>query len=425
MTETRAQIEQKSSQTVSLPVRPLRQMLADNFTAAFAAIAENRLRSLLTLSGIVVGVLAITTLIAILQGVKAQIASQVKGLGANLIVIVPSRLNDNGQPDFASLAGISTLTPADVQALKHVPGVKHVSPVYFISGTVGVNKANTTSAFVVATNLAGVQMNPTRLQEGRYFQNSESGVCILGYKPAHKLFGNVSPVGRSVDILGKTWKVAGELAKPPNDGTLGSQIMALDTLVYLPAAAAKQIPGCQINRIALQTDYKHPASRIIGALKAALLKSHHGADNFGIITQKKGLELVDRMINLAQELLVLIATISLFVAGIGIMNIMLVTVTERTREIGIRKTVGARRHDIFVQFLTEALTLSLLGGAAGLLLSAALCTLIAHFSLLHPIITFRLIALALLVCSVVGVVFGVTPAARAARLDPIAALRHE
>ncbi len=400
--------------------------LGSQAKSAYLALRQNGLRSILTVSGIVIGVMAITTLIAILTGVKKQINEQVDGLGANLVMVVPSKLDDNGQPNFAAMAGISTLTPADVVALGRVPGVTRISPVYIISGTISRSKSQQASAFVVATNRAGVQMNPTPLATGRYFSSNEKRVCILGYKPAEDLFGNTPAVGKFVTIAGFKWKVVGVLANPQGHGGISGGMMPLSTLAYLPdREATRLVKGCEVNRIVLQTDYKHPADGLISTLNSTLMKTHHGNDDFGVITQHKALAMVDKLVNMVQSLLVLIAAISLFVAGIGIMNIMLVTVTERTREIGIRKTVGARRSDIFVQFLSEAVMLSLTGALIGLILSAGVCALIARYSPLVPLLSPQLSLFAMFTCCSVGVVFGVTPAIRASRLDPIEALRHE
>lgn len=400
--------------------------LRSNTISALRALVQNGLRSLLTLTGIVIGMLAIVTLIAILQGVKVEIRKQVEGLGTNLVLIVPGKLDENGQPNPGAIAGLSSLTENDVEALHHVPGVDKISPVYIVSGSLEDERHKSVSAFVVATNKVGVQMNPTPLTEGRYFEDGEEDVCVLGFRPRKDLFGTNPAIGKKVTVQGHDWKVIGVLGKPDNGGSLGSSLLALNTLVYLPASAMKKLlPGSQVNRICLQTDYQHPAAKIAEQLNQALLTSHKGHDDFGVITQEKGLALVIRILNMAQALLVLIAAISLFVAGVGIMNIMLVTVTERTREIGVRKTVGARRADIFQQFLTEAIVLSLIGGFIGLLLSWILCQLVAHFSPLTPIITPQLVVMAMVVCTSVGILFGVAPAVRASRLDPIVALRHE
>ena len=415
-------------------------MLAENLRSAFRALSLNWLRSLLTMTGIVIGVLAIVSLVAIMKGVQAEVSKQVEGLGANLVFILPGKMDDNGQMNPMAMMGISTLTQKDVEALQKVPGVVEVAPVVFVDGTVeykekrvenGKNITHKTeaSAFVVATNKAGVVMNPTKLVEGRYFEPSESdqNLCILGNKPKEDLFGEkTSALGKTVIVKGKSWKVIGVLARPDGDGTLGNMMLGLSNLVYLPdTAVRKQVPNGQINRIFLRTDYKHPAKQIVQTLKDTMIRSHGGREDVGIITQEKGLELVTKLLNMATALLTLITAISLFVAGVGIMNIMLVTVTERTHEIGIRKTVGARRQDIFLQFLSEAIILSLLGGIIGLLLSWGLCAAIAVYSPLTPIITSNLIMWALLVCSTVGIIFGVTPAVRASRLDPIEAMRHE
>lgn len=400
-------------------------LLGQNIFSASRALRENGIRSVLTIGGMVIGVFTIITLIAALQGVKQEITRQVEGLGANLILIVPGALNANGQPNPAYMIGVSTLTEEDVKALRKTPGVQNVSPVYIVSGSVQAGN-HTATAFVVATNQAGVRMNPTRLAEGSYFQDNAGNVCILGYQPEQDLFGSQSAIGKLVHIAGRKWTVVGVMGKPSNDGTLGSQVMSLDTLVYLPSRTARrEIKGCQVNRIALQTDYKHPADSLLKNITKALQKSHHGLNNFGLITQKKGLSLVEKLLNMAQSLLALIAAISLFVAGVGIMNIMLVTVTERIREIGIRKTVGARRSDIFLQFLTEALIMGIIGGCIGALLAWSVCRLISKFTPLTPLVSPSLIVMAILVSSLIGVLFGVWPAARASLLNPIDALRHE
>ncbi|HEV2473657.1 MAG TPA: ABC transporter permease [Chthonomonadales bacterium] len=391
-------------------------------------MTENWLRSLLTISGVVVGVLSVVTLIAILQGVKLELSRQLEQLGANLVIVLPGKLDSSGRPNPMAMLGISTLRQADVQALRTVPGVVQISPIMFVSGTAALPGQPEIATLVVGTNRDGIDMNPTRLAEGAYFSGAQETerVCVLAHKPAALLFGARSAIGHDIKISGKRWRVVGVLRAPANDDTLGSSLMGLSNLIYIPYEAAKQtVPAGQINRIVLRTDYRHPADKLLGNLRRALLNSHRGQEDFGLLTQSKGLALVIKLLNMAQALLALIAAISLIVAGVGIMNIMLATVTERTREIGVRKTVGARRIDLFFQFLIEAMLLSLVGGALGVAIAYVVCAVVARSTLLTPVITGGAVVMALTVCIAVGALFGVAPAIRAGRLNPIDALRHE
>jgi putative ABC transport system permease protein len=197
-------------------------------------------------------------------------------------------------------------------------------------------------------------------------------------------------------------------------------------IVYVPLKAArKAYKAGQINRIVAVIDYKVDPIPVRDAIKRTLLANHKGREDFGVVTQPQLMKAIFRVFNIVQALLVGISAISLIVAGIGIMNIMLVTVTERTREIGVRKTVGARRVDIFQQFLTEAVMLSFVGGLVGTLIATVICHFVAVYSPLKPVITAGAVLLAFGVCFAVGIVFGVAPAMRAARQDPIQALRWE
>ncbi|MBC7527579.1 MAG: ABC transporter permease [Chthonomonadaceae bacterium] len=402
-------------------------VLIENAVSAYHALTQNWVRSLLTMSGITVGMIAIVSLIAILKGVKAEVGNQVKGLGANLVLIVPGKLDENGLPSPYSMIGISSLTNEDVIALQTVKGVDRVSPISIVSGTIEYGKKEI-SALALGTNKMGVVMNPTPLAEGRYFEaNEEDGqYCVLGAKQRKELFGDTPALGKKIKVRGLDWTIVGVLSKPAGDGTMGNAMLGLSDVCYLTGGAVrKKVEGARVDRIALQTGFKDSADAMIGSIEGKMRQMHDGKENFGVITQKKGLAIVIKMLDLAEKLLGLVAGISLFVAGVGIMNIMLVTVRERTREIGIRKTVGARRSDIFAQFIVEAVILSLVGGAVGLVFSAALCSVIGHVSILEPILDGSVVLAGMTTCTVVGVLFGVAPAIRAARLDPIDAMRHE
>ena len=413
----------RSARNVARPF----SVLKENGISAYQALTQNWVRSLLTMSGITVGMIAIVSLIAILKGVKAEVGNQVKGLGANLVLIVPGKLDENGLPSPYSMIGISSLTNDDVIALQKVRGVDKVSPISIVSGAIEYNKKEI-SALALGTNKMGVVMNPTPLAEGRYFEtNEEDGqYAVLGAKQRRELFGDGTALGKKIKVRDLYWTVIGVLSKPAGDGTMGNAMLGLSDVCYLSGGAVrKKVEGARVDRIALQTGFKDSADDMIGAIESSMRTMHGGKENFGVITQKKGLAIVIRMLDLAEKLLGLVAGISLFVAGVGIMNIMLVTVRERTREIGIRKTVGARRSDIFAQFMVEAVILSIVGGAVGLMVSATLCSIISHVSILKPILDLGVVVTGLTVCTFVGILFGVAPAVRASRLDPIEALRHE
>ena len=265
-------------------------MVGENAFSALRALTQNWLRSLLTMIGITVGMLAIVTLVAILQGVKAEVENQVEGLGANLVLIVPGKLDANGMPNPMAMIGISPFDDPDVAALRAVPGVEQISPVALVSGSLEGPKNKIVNALVIGTNREGIVMNPTPLAEGVYFTKEQEtqNVCVLGSKQRTELFGTGPVLGKTVRAAGKNWKIVGVLKKPDNDGTIGNAMLGLSDVVYLPdKAVRRQVSGSQINRIAVKTDYKHPADAMIDSMNSALKRTHNGREDFSVITQKK------------------------------------------------------------------------------------------------------------------------------------------
>jgi putative ABC transport system permease protein len=374
--------------------------------------------------GVTIGVSSVVLLIAIGEGVRRDIGRQIESLGTNLIFILPGRLDRRGHPNPMALAGISTLTEADVESLRRVPGVDLAVPLTIVGGTVEAGKLSA-SGVVIAAPPSIAELRLGVIGAGRFYgpTESEDRVCVLGPDIAEDLFPGRSALGHDVRVGTATFRVVGVLR--PAEESLFAQ-GGFQSVAYLPYAAAKRaFRGGQVNRIVLRTTYKLPPDDVIGAVRKQLLDNRGGREDFGILTQPSLLAAIHRVFALVTALLVGIGAISLVVAGIGIMNIMLVTVTERAREIGIRKAVGARQSDVFLQFLTEAVALSSAGGVLGLGLAWVASAAIGRFSALHPAITWPAVLLALGVCALVGVVFGVAPALRAAALEPIAALGRE
>ncbi len=398
--------------------------MTHNLAAALHSLRGNALRTSLTVLGIVIGVGSVVLLIAIGQGVKQDIAREIRTLGANTVFILSGKLDKYGQPNMMSTLGISTLTEDDVQAASRVRGVKLCMPLMFIFGSFEAGGA-AQQAIVIGTPAEFQDIRPRPFTEGRFYRTEEDDepICVLSQDPKLAAFGAKPAVGKEIVVRGARFRVVGVLA--PEEPSIFGQRMLQD-VVYIPYKAARRaFSAGQINRIIVTTDMSRAPSATIDGVRAALRANHQGRGDFAMLTEKQLLGVIYQVFNIAAALLVGIATISLFVAGIGVMNIMLVTVSERTHEIGIRKTVGATRRDIFLQFLSEAVALSVFGGIVGVALASGIVVVVRRYSLLQPVVNWQAVALAAGVCFAVGIVFGVAPAMRASHLNPIDALRYE
>ncbi|MFN3648114.1 MAG: ABC transporter permease [Armatimonadota bacterium] len=398
-----------------------------NIGAALTSLLGNAFRAALTVLGVVIGVASVIVLVAFGEGAQREITSQIDTLGASVSILVPGKMQ--GQANFNPMGGmgLSNITWDDVEAVRSVPGIRAAAPVTFIGGGVYRGEKAAEICMPIATTPEFQSIRRLTLQDGRFFTGAEleRKVCILGKGIKQDLFGEEPAVGKEISINDTAYRVIGVAA----ERSIGSGMFGgdeLDALIYLPfSAVEKQYGMSLIHRVFVDVMPDREPEAVLEQVRQTVLQQHGGRDDFSLLGAKELLSMFYRIFTLLASLLVGITSISLIVGGIGIMNVMLVSVTERTREIGIRKTVGARRRDIFFQFLTEAVVLSAVGGALGIGLAVLVCRLVVIWMPLQPVITGSSVALGFGVCVVVGILSGVIPAVAAARKDPIAAIRHE
>ncbi len=402
----------------------------ENPRLALLAIAANKLRAALTMLGILIGVGAVITLLAIGDGVTRFVADQFIGLGTNLVFVLPTDDPDRG----------ATLTMQDAVALAEdtaVPNTVGVAPVIFRQDDLSY-QGNLYRTSVQATTPDYGPLRGYRVSRGRFIDvgdyNGRSRVVVIGQDVANNLFPpDVDPLGEDIRIRGINFRVIG-LLEERGGGAFGSE----DDLIILPLTTAQErlynlrtrSGELRVDMILIQAIDSEAIPDIVVDAAEVLRQQHRIAfrdeDDFLLLTQEDFLSSFGAVTGVLTLFLGAIASISLLVGGIGIMNIMLVSVTERTKEIGLRKAVGARRRDILGQFLTEAVVISLMGGFIGILLGtfgAYAAQLVVPE--LNTAVTFRSISLAVGFSLAVGLFFGIYPAMRAARLHPIEALRFE
>ncbi len=406
----------------------------ENVRIALRALSANKLRSILTMLGIIIGVGAVVGLLAIGNGAAASITSQVQGIGSNLIQVIPGRIQ-GGMGRASSTSAVLTMDDYDllVKNLKHTAGV---APVAQLGAT--VTYANTTeSQTVTATTPAYMAIRNREILRGRALTTADgeraARVAVIGTETARKVFDGLDPVGRTFKVNGVQFEVVGLLTEQG-----GSGFGSADEVILIPLETGFQrllgtstVQGGQrtVNTILVSASDPDLLDAVTGDIERLLRREHKlavGVENdFSIFTQQEILSTLGTITTTLQVFLGAIAGISLLVGGIGIMNIMLVSVTERTREIGLRKAVGARRNVILGQFLTETLVLSIFGGLLGILFGVGIGAITTATGMITAQVTWQSIAMAFGFSALIGLFFGIYPAYRAANLRPIEALRYE
>lgn len=382
--------------------------------------------------GVIIGVGAVVAMMSIGFGAQEAVVESIQGIGPNLIMVMPGGmdLEEGFSPPFAS-GRERSLKIEDAQAIgRQAELITGVAPVILNSSVVSYLNKNT-QVTVYATSEDAPRVYNLEVERGDFFSSSDvvnsSNVAVIGHTVIKRLFGRIDPIGKIIKIDGRNFRVIGIL-KPRGTNMFGQD---QDDSISIPITTAKnKLYGMDhVNFIIAQSKSEDVIDEASEEIKTILRRQHNirpkESDDFTVQTQTQILEIMGTITNIFTFTISGIAAISLLVGGIGIMNIMLVSVTERTREIGIRKAVGAKNKDILIQFLIESVVLSFTGGLIGIVFAAAVSTILNRFTPLSTAISPLSIILALSFSTAVGLFFGIYPATRAARLNPIDALRYE
>lgn len=399
----------------------------ESLRVSFRSIKANGLRSVLTMLGIIIGVAAVIAMVAIGEGTSASVASQINGLGSNLLIVSPGQATQ-GRISLGA-GSLNTLTLTDAEAIAQKESVSGVAP--SVNGRAQlVWGSNNYSTSLEGTTESFLEVRNAQVAQGRFFSNFEVqkqfNVAVVGTEVVTNLFGGSNPIGETIQINRLPFTVIGVLKSQGSSGMTNN-----DDRVLIPVTTAmsRLTGGKYVNSIYVSAASAEQMTQA-QADTAETLRAQHNlrpseSDDFRITSQSDILSTAQAVSGSMTALLSGIAAISLIVGGIGVMNIMLVSVTERTREIGIRKAIGAKKRDILRQFLIEAVTLSLLGGVIGILLGIGAALAVSKLGGMATAITISPVLYAFLTSTAVGVIFGVYPARKAAQLKPIDALRYE
>lgn len=409
--------------------------IQESLRTAITSLSANKLRSFLTMLGIIIGVAAVIAMLSIGRGAQAAITSQITSMGTNLLFVRPGAASQGGVRQAQGSA--ATLTYDDALALAEVPSVAAVAPESSTFGQV-VYLSNNINTQITGVTPEYEQVRNMLVESGSFITAqhiaARSPVAVIGANVAAELFNGGDPLDKNIRINGQNFRVIGVLKAKGGTGfgiTDDRILIPLTTLQSRLASSGRFRGANTIQTINVQVVDRKVTDQAIEGISAILRERHNilYEDDFTITSQRETIEAANQITGILTVFLGGIAAISLLVGGIGIMNIMLVSVTERTREIGIRKAVGARKRDILAQFLTEATLLSVAGGLTGILVGYGISRFITGINLgntqISAVVSADSVLLATLFSVAVGLFFGIFPAQRAADLNPIEALRYE
>ena len=405
------------------------RVLKTNIENALESLRANRLQTFLTMLGVMIGISSVVIIFSLSGGVSSMISNQIMSEGGALAVIRPKELTANNKNVITSLATSRAFTQSsikneDLGLISKAKDVSAVAPLANFSAKVkGDGEEKYANLLATSPNLD--QTTSLKVREGQFIaESANANTVVIGDQMAIDLFGTTQALGKEISMKGEKFIVIGVLAH--QSSPINFSNVDFNNTAIIPYVTAKRIIGenLQIQQVNIRVKSVNKLSQVQKEIENGILKNHNGEQDFEVLTGKNISHPSDKFIELSTVILAIVASVSLVVGGIGIMNIMLVNVSERTREIGIRKALGANNLHILFQFLTESMIISLSGGFFGYLIGYAFSFGVSMFLPFSPIISWQIAVLVCGVSVIVGVIFGLYPAFRAARKDPIVSLRQ-
>ena len=388
------------------------------------------MRSALTMLGITIGVASITTILALSGGASKIVTDQIDALGGNIAVVRPGVVSDTPLDDLAQLPAqqrfsASTLTETDLAYIQQIEHVKAAAPLMLLSGAVQATSSAPANSSIVATTPEFAEINNLKVRAGQFLDpHLMPNVAVIGPQLSVDIFGTEDSIAKTMEIRGQKFTIVGILERSHQPLNYNGVDFDKAVIINIDSGRIMNQGILQIQQINIQSDSVTSLNQVIIDTNKALLKTHLGEADFSVLSGDQIAQPTNQLFYAIAGTTTAIAAISLLVGGVGIMNIMLVSVAERTREIGIRKALGASNNDIVAQFLIESLALSIGGGISGYILGYLLAFGISTFLPFDPIFTWHIAAVAIGISLVIGTLFGLYPAFRASRKDPISALRQ-